>query len=290
MNFKYFLNEAAKTTVQPLDKDDLLRIIKDTIEKEGPKCDLNFIDTQYIDDMSHLFEGNPFNGDISKWDVSQVKNMASMFEGSKFNGDISKWNTSNVKYMNCMFQASDFNGDISKWNTSNVKSMVRMFCDSKFNKDISKWDVRNVKDMEFMFYNSAFNKNISNWNVSSFKYMKSMFKRSPLEGNEPDWYSVNESDISRSLDEDDIKDSILKRMKKMFHDVKTDIRVIDMDSYFSVRFTVYDDYEAKAYGGIASWKKWLKEDLDIDPKSVEGSKTRHLGSAGGFDYAMRIKK
>ena len=108
--------------------------------------------------------------------------------------------------------------------------------------------------------------------------------------NEPDWYSVNESDISRSLNEDEIKDSILKRMKKMFHSVKTDIRVIDMDSYFSVRFTVYDDYEAKAYGGVASWKKWFKEDLDIDPKSVEGSKTRHLGSAGGFDYAMRIKK
>ena len=98
------------------------------------------------------------------------------------------------------------------------------------------------------------------------------------------------NETSRSLDEDDIKDSILKRMKKMFYDVKTDIRVNDYDTYFGVRFTVYDDYEAKAYGGIASWKKWFKEDLDIDPKSVEGSKTRHLGSAGGFDYAMRVKK
>ena len=98
------------------------------------------------------------------------------------------------------------------------------------------------------------------------------------------------NETSRSLDEDDIEDSILKRMKKMFHGVKTDIRVIDMDSYFSVRFTVYDEYEAKAYGGIASWKKWFKEDLGIDPKSVEGSKTRHLGSAGGFDYAMRVHK
>lgn len=97
-------------------------------------------------------------------------------------------------------------------------------------------------------------------------------------------------DISRSLDEDDIEDSILKRMRKMFHSVKTDIRVNDYDTYFGVRFTVYDEYEAKAYGGIASWKKWFKEDLDIDPKSVEGSKTRHLGSAGGFDYAMRVYK
>ena len=98
------------------------------------------------------------------------------------------------------------------------------------------------------------------------------------------------NETSRSLDEDDIKDSILKRMKKMFYDVKTDIRVNDYDTYFGVRFTVYDDYEAKAYGGIASWKKWFKEDLGIDPKSVEGSKTRHLGSAGGFDYTMRVHK
>ena len=37
-------------------------------------------------------------------------------------------------------------------------------------------------------------------------------------------------------------------------------------------------------------KKWFKEDLDIDPKSVKGSKTRHIGSAGGFDYDMRINK
>lgn len=94
----------------------------------------------------------------------------------------------------------------------------------------------------------------------------------------------------RSLDKDDIKYSFLKRMKKMFYNVKTDIRVSDRDTYFYVEFTVYDKDEAMEYGGIASWKKWLKEDLGIDPKSVEGSKTRAIGSAGGFDYIMRIKK
>lgn len=104
------------------------------------------------------------------------------------------------------------------------------------------------------------------------------------------WSEDWDKKYHRALDKYAVEDSILKRMKKMFHSVKTDILVIDDDTYFSVRFTVYDDYEAKAYGGIASWKKWFKEDLDIDPKSVEGSKTRHLGSAGGFDYAMRINK
>lgn len=67
------------------------------------------------------------------------------------------------------------------------------------------------------------------------------------------------SDIlsERALDKYDIEDSILKRMKKMFRNVKTDIYVYDEDTYFSVEFTVYDDYEAKAYGGIASWKKMV---------------------------------
>ena len=290
MNFKYFLNETVETTVQPKTKDELKKIIADTIKEQGYNCDLNFIDTSLIKDMSTLFYKSYFNGDISKWDVSNVKDMSDMFYKSNFNGDISKWDVSKVKDMKGMFFNSMFNGDISKWDVSNVESMKYVFYDSEFNGDISKWNVSSVKYMTSMFRGSEFNGDISKWDVSNVRDMDSMFKHSPLEGNEPDWYSVNESDISRSLDEDDIKDSILKRMKKMFHDVKTDIRVIDMDSYFSVRFTVYDDYEAKAYGGIASWKKWLKEDLDIDPKSVEGSKTRHLGSAGGFDYAMRIKK
>lgn len=98
------------------------------------------------------------------------------------------------------------------------------------------------------------------------------------------------NETSRPLDKYAIEDSILKRMRKMFYDVKTNIYVSDIDTYFVVRFTVYNEYEAKAYGGIASWKKWFKEDLGIDPKSVGGSKTRHIGSAGGFDYAIRVKK
>ena len=127
----------------------------------------------------------------------------------------------------------------------------------------------------------------------SFREYLNETSRIPVKPKTEDWdkkYHNSKPDISRSLDKYDIEDSILKRMRKMFHGVKTDIYVNDNDTYFSVRFTVYDEYEAKAYGGIASWKKWFKEDLGIDPKSVEGSKTRHLGSAGGFDYAMHVNK
>ena len=58
MNFKYFLNdldEASKTTVQPKTKDELKKIIEDTIKEQGNNCDLNFIDTSLIKDMSGLF-------------------------------------------------------------------------------------------------------------------------------------------------------------------------------------------------------------------------------------------
>ena len=65
------------------------------------------------------------------------------------------------------------------------------------------------------------------------------------------------NETSRPLDKYAIEDSILKRMRKMFHSVKTDIGVYDFDTYFVVRFTVYNEYEAMAYGGIASWKKWF---------------------------------
>lgn len=48
------LNEST-STVQPKTKKELQSIIKDTISKEGPECDLNFIDTSLITDMSLLF-------------------------------------------------------------------------------------------------------------------------------------------------------------------------------------------------------------------------------------------
>lgn len=65
-------------TVQPKDKDELIQIIEDTIKKEGRHCNLNFIDTSKITDMSYLFKNSDFNGNISEWDVSNVENAAWM--------------------------------------------------------------------------------------------------------------------------------------------------------------------------------------------------------------------
>src|SRR5574344_1790569 len=114
----------------PKDKDELKQIIEERIENEGPECDLNDIDVSNIINMSELFYGSNFNGDISKWNVSKVTNMSELFDDSKFNGDISKWDVSNVNNMSNMFFKSKFNGDISKWDVSNVEDMCFMFFNS----------------------------------------------------------------------------------------------------------------------------------------------------------------
>ena len=112
---------------RPKTSKELENIIKERISSQGNKCDLNDIDVSKINDMSFLFFG------------------------SKFTGDISKWNVSNVRIMNNMFSESSFNSDISEWDVSNVKDMWEMFSYSKFNQDISNWNIREDCDTEYMF-------------------------------------------------------------------------------------------------------------------------------------------
>jgi len=169
---------------RPETKEELISMIT-TYMATGDS--LNNIDVSAITDMSHLFEGSGWNGDISSWDVSHVTNMERMFRNSKFNGDISKWDVSNVENMEGLFSSSEFNGDISKWNVSKVTNMRSLFYGTKFTGDISGWDVSNVTNMRTVFYKSKFNGNISNWNVSKVQTMESMFMNSEFNGDISGW-------------------------------------------------------------------------------------------------------
>ena len=56
-----------------------------------------------------MFEGTPFNQDVSLWDVSNVINMRAMFNMTPFNFDLSSWNVENVT------ECLDFDRETSAW-------------------------------------------------------------------------------------------------------------------------------------------------------------------------------
>ena len=134
------LSKFSTYSCQPKNRDELIEIIRERLYREGSKCDLNDIDVSLVDDLSGVFSGTIFNGDVSNWNTSNAKYMTWMFYKSYFNGDISMWDLSNVKSTAHMFSGSKFNQDISKWNTTNLRIAVFMFfkCDieEKFKPDI----------------------------------------------------------------------------------------------------------------------------------------------------------
>ena len=181
--------------------EDIKPLVRNYIKIFGYDCDLNWIDTSNVTDMSYLFdEMRSFTGNVSEWDVSNVTDMGNMFGSTNFNGDLSKWDVSNVTNMDSMFEFSLFNGDISNWDVSNVTDMSYMFMESQFNGDISKWNVSNVEEMTYMFYKSQFNGDISKWNVSNVINMKRMFMGSEFNNDISKWDVSNVTNMDSMFD------------------------------------------------------------------------------------------
>lgn len=62
MSYAHFLK-----TITPKSTKALREIIEKTIYDQGYNCNLNFIDTSLITNMSELLAGSKFNKDISNW-------------------------------------------------------------------------------------------------------------------------------------------------------------------------------------------------------------------------------
>ena len=181
-------NSTKPVRTRPQTKDDLINLIIDELEHQGPDANLNHIDVSVITDMRGLFHYvnkkiTVGNIKIDKWDVSNVTNMEFMFQDCEyFNADLRNWDVSKVESMQGAFTACrKFDSDLSRWDTGNVVYMSGLFntCEN-FDSDLSRWDTSNVISMYRMFTNaSKFKSDLSHWNVSKVDRRDDMFYGCP---------------------------------------------------------------------------------------------------------------
>ena len=138
----------------PQTTDEMRKLVIKLVKERGKYANLNDIDTSNIKDMSGMFCGLDFDGDISQWDVSGVTNMSSMFTNSKFTGlhsSFINWDTKKLENIDAMFLNSPFeNKDIEKWSMDNITKCSATFLCCPFKGDLSGWKFKkNVKSEAF---------------------------------------------------------------------------------------------------------------------------------------------
>lgn len=209
----------SSATVVAKHRVHLKQLINRTINKQGPDCDLNFIDVSKVMDMSRLFARSRFDGDISSWKVSDECDLSCIFRGSRLeeSGKAKSWldkvyrerveNSKNADgvmvarsrahlkaLIDSMVWLEGDRCDLNGIDISRVTNMNYLFEFSLFDGDISKWDVSHVTEMDYMFADSWFNGDISNWDVSNVRKMGRMFIRSYFEGDIDRWNVSSEAD------------------------------------------------------------------------------------------------
>ena len=113
--------------IEARDRNHLNQLISQRILDHGQRADLNDIDVSNIHDMSYLFKGTPFRGNISLWDTSNVQIMVGMFGFSYFQGDISQWNTSKVMDLSYMFRGYHYQGNLTEWSMEGLLYHTQVF-------------------------------------------------------------------------------------------------------------------------------------------------------------------
>lgn len=141
----------------------LRELIAQAMATHGEEVDLNHIEVGAVSDFSGLFEGSPFNGNISQWDVSQGIYADNMFKNSAFEGDLARWDWQALRSADGMFSNSVFDGDLSRWRFHHMSSCEDMFAGSQFNGDIAAWTVGHLRKLRGMFRRSRFAGDLSNW-------------------------------------------------------------------------------------------------------------------------------
>ena len=158
--------------IRPETKRELITLIVQEVEQQGPDVDLNFIDTSLITDMSYLFYTLDIrNIKIDRWDTSNVTDMEGMFMNcSDLNCDLGGWNTSNVTTMRSMFNCCrSFEGTgLDFWNVSNVQKLDYTFCECiNLRAGLSDWNVSNVRSLNNTFEGcTIFNGDLSRWFIT----------------------------------------------------------------------------------------------------------------------------
>ncbi|MBR08745.1 MAG: hypothetical protein CMP48_13840, partial [Rickettsiales bacterium] len=146
--------------------------------------DISGWDVSSVLTMEQMFNGAlAFNngGQALDWTAgtgtANVTNMRYMFQGSPFNQDISSWDVSSVTHMTSMFRwATAFNQSLANWDVSNVSVMYLMFDGaSSFNQNLGSWDISSVSDFRNM---------LDGTNLSVSNYDATLIGWSTLEGDE----------------------------------------------------------------------------------------------------------
>lgn len=124
---------------------------------------------------------NPFNRDLSKWNVENVKSMKSMFDNAtKFNHPLTHWNTKSLKNTAYMFRNCHvFHQPLAHFNMNKVvKAEYMLYNCRTFNFPLKTWSMERVENFAGMFYRCyAFNQNVNPWRVSNGKDFSKTFSR-----------------------------------------------------------------------------------------------------------------